>query len=180
MQAGDPHAIGSGPLHAHEAIVMDIYPQHTRTRYFADMTRTVSKGKPSDEIVRMYEVVKDAQDVGIAALRPGITGKEVHELVENVIYDAGYETLRQGHKRRLDDPIVRGFIHGTGHGVGLAIHEAPSVGRSGHAPLAVGDVVTVEPGIYDPDIGGVRLEDMLLITDSGSRNLTRAPRDLIV
>jgi Xaa-Pro aminopeptidase len=179
-QAADPHLIGSGPLRAREAIVMDIFPQHRATRYFADMTRTVSKGAPPDEIVRMYDVTKRAQDVGIAALHPGVTGKEVHELVEDVIYEAGYETLRPGHKRRPEDLITRGFIHGTGHGVGLEIHEAPSVGRAGTKPLAVGDVVTVEPGIYDPDIGGVRLEDMLVITEDGARNLTRAPRELVV
>lgn len=179
-QAADPHLIGSGPLHAGEAIVMDIFPQDKRTRYYADMTRTVSRGEPSAEIVRMYEVVRRAQDVGIAALRPGVTGREVHELVEDVIYEAGYDTLRDGHKRRPDDPVVRGFIHGTGHGVGLEIHEAPSVGRAGTKPLAPGDVVTVEPGIYDPDIGGVRLEDMLVITHDGSRNFTRAPRQLVI
>ena len=128
----------------------------------------------------MYEVVLRAQLAGIAALRPGITGREVHELVEDIIFEAGYDTLRPGQKRRADDPVVRGFIHGTGHGVGLEIHEPPSVGRSGTAPLQAGDVVTVEPGIYDPDIGGVRLEDMLVITEGGSRNLTRAPRQLVI
>jgi Xaa-Pro aminopeptidase len=144
------------------------------------MTRTVSKGRPSAEIVKMYEIVQRAQDAGIQALRPGITGREVHALVEDIIFAAGYDTLRDGQKRRPDDPVTRGFIHGTGHGVGLEIHEAPSIGRSGTAPLAVGDVVTVEPGIYDPDVGGVRLEDMLVITATGSRNLTRAPRQLVV
>jgi len=179
-QAADPHMIGSGPLRAHEPVVMDIFPQHKATRYFADMTRTVSKGVPAPEIVKMYEVVLRAQDVGIKALRPGITGRAVHELVEDVIFTAGYDTLRAGHKHDPKDPVTRGFIHGTGHGVGLEIHEMPSVGRGGVEPLAVGDVVTVEPGIYDPAIGGVRLEDMLVITDSGSRNLTRAPRQLVV
>ncbi len=179
-QAADPHLIGTGPLHAGEAIVMDIFPQDKRTRYFADMTRTVSRGEPSPEIRTMYEVVMRAQDAGIAALRPGITGREVHELVEDIIYEAGYDTLRPGQKRRPDDPVVRGLIHGTGHGVGLEIHEPPSVGRSGTAALQPGDVVTVEPGIYDPDIGGVRLEDMLVITENGSRNLTRAPRQLVI
>ncbi|MEK7862904.1 MAG: Xaa-Pro peptidase family protein [Chloroflexota bacterium] len=180
-QAADPHMIGSGPLHANEPIVMDIFPQHKTTRYFADMTRTVSKGAPSDEIVKMYEVVKRAQDAGIKALRPGVTGREVHELVEDIIFEAGYDTLRPGQQRVApkNGELPRGFIHGTGHGVGLEIHEAPSVGRSGKALMA-GDVVTVEPGVYDPQIGGVRLEDMLVITDSGSRNLTRAPRQLIV
>jgi Xaa-Pro aminopeptidase len=179
-QASDPHMIGSGPIRAHEPVVMDIFPQHKETRYYADMTRTVSKGAPAAEIVRMYEVVMRAQDAGIKALRPGITGREVHELVEDVIFAAGYDTLRAGQKHKPDDPVTRGFIHGTGHGVGLEIHEAPSVGRGGTSPLAVGDVVTVEPGIYDPDVGGVRLEDMLVITAEGSRNLTRAPRQLVV
>ena len=179
-QAADPHMIGSGPLHAGEPIVMDIFPQHNVTRYYADMTRTVSKGVPSPELVKMYEVVMRAQDAGIKALRPGVTGREVHELVEDIIFAAGYDTLREGQKHRPDDPVTRGFIHGTGHGVGLEIHEAPSVGRGGTVPLLVGDVVTVEPGLYDPDIGGVRLEDMLVITTDGSRNLTRAPRQLVV
>jgi Xaa-Pro aminopeptidase len=179
-QAADPHLIGTGPLRAGEAIVMDIFPQDKRTRYYADMTRTVSRGRPSPEIERMYEVVRRAQDTGIAALRPGITGVEVHALVEDVVFDAGYDTLRPGQRHRPDDPVVRGFIHGTGHGVGLEIHEAPSLGREGTKPLRPGDVVTVEPGIYDPDVGGVRLEDMLVITADGSRNLTRAPRQLVV
>ncbi|MEP7003259.1 MAG: Xaa-Pro peptidase family protein [Chloroflexota bacterium] len=179
-QAADPHMIGSGPIRAGEPIVMDIFPQHKESRYYADMTRTVSKGAPSPELVKMYEVVMRAQDAGIKALRPGITGRAVHELVEDVIFAAGYDTLREGQRHRPDDPVTRGFIHGTGHGVGLEIHEAPSVGRGGNDPLKIGDVVTVEPGIYDPAIGGIRLEDMLVITADGSRNLTRAPRQLVV
>jgi Xaa-Pro aminopeptidase len=179
-QAADPHMIGSGAIRAHEAVVMDIFPQHKETRYYADMTRTVSKGAPPPQIVKMYETVLRAQDAGIKALRPGITGREVHELVQDIIFAAGYDTLRAGQKHDVNDPVTRGFIHGTGHGVGLEIHEAPSVGLSGSSPLAVGDVVTVEPGIYDPDVGGVRLEDMLVITADGSRNLTRAPRQLVV
>lgn len=179
-QAADPHMIGTGPLRAGEPIVMDIFPQDKRTRYFADMTRTVSREEPPTEIVRMYDVVLRAQDAGIAALRPGTTGREVHELVEDVIFEAGYDTLRPGQKRRPDDPVTRGFIHGTGHGVGLEIHEEPRIGRSGTEPLAPGDVVTIEPGIYDPDLGGVRLEDMLVVTESGARDLTRAVRQLIV
>jgi Xaa-Pro aminopeptidase len=180
-QAADPHETGHGPLHANEAIVMDIYPQHA-SRYWADMTRTVSKGRPPDEIVRMYEVVRRAQDEAIAMLRPGITGKEIHERVEDIIFEAGYDTLRPGQKRRPEDHVIRGFFHGTGHGVGLEIHELPSIGRGrwGMVPLEPGDVVTIEPGIYDPDIGGVRLEDMLLVTADGARDLTHAPRELVV
>jgi Xaa-Pro aminopeptidase len=179
-QAADPHMIGSGPLRAGEAIVMDIFPQHKTTRYFADMTRTVSRGEPPAEIARMYEITMRAQDAGIKALRPGVTGREVHELVEDIIFDAGYDTLRPGQRRSGNNGPPRGFIHGTGHGVGLEIHELPNIGRSGSGPLAVGDVVTVEPGIYLPELGGVRLEDMLVITETGSRDLTRAPRQLVV
>ncbi|MEP6693212.1 MAG: M24 family metallopeptidase, partial [Chloroflexota bacterium] len=109
-----------------------------------------------------------------------VTGREVHELVEDIIFEAGYDTLRPGQQRSKSGGAPRGFIHGTGHGVGLEIHEMPTVGRSGIAPLAPGDVVTVEPGIYLPELGGVRLEDMLVITETGSRNLTRAPRQLVV
>jgi Xaa-Pro aminopeptidase len=179
-QAADPHQIGTGPLHAGEPIVMDIFPQHKQTRYWADMTRTVSKGEPSAEIRKIYDVVKRAQDAGIKALRPGVTGREVHELVEDIIWQAGYDTLRPGQKKDPSDPTPRGFIHSTGHGVGLEIHEAPAIARSGTTPLLAGDVVTIEPGVYDPVIGGVRLEDMLVITESGARNLTQAPRELVV
>jgi len=98
-QAADPHMIGSGPLRAGEAIVMDIFPQNKTTRYWADMTRTVSKGEPPAEIAKMYEITKRAQDAGIKALRPGVTGREVHELVEDIIFDAGYDTLRPGQQR---------------------------------------------------------------------------------
>jgi Xaa-Pro aminopeptidase len=179
-QAADPHMIGSGPLRAGEAIVMDIFPQSKTTRYWADMTRTVSKGEPPAEIAKLYEITRRAQDAGIKALRPGITGREVHELVEDVIFEAGYDTLRPGQQRSKNGGAPRGFIHGTGHGVGLEIHELPNLGRAGTSPLAPGDVVTVEPGIYLPELGGVRLEDMLVITETGSRNLTRAPRQLVV
>ena len=104
----------------------------------------------------------------------------VHELVEDIIWQAGYDTLRLGQKKDPSDPTPRGFIHSTGHGVGLEIHEAPGISRSGTKPLLVGDVVTIEPGVYDPVVGGVRLEDMLVITQSGARNLTHAPRELVV
>jgi Xaa-Pro aminopeptidase len=179
-QACDPHQIGTGPLHAGEPIVMDIFPQHKSNRYYADMTRTVSKGEPLAEIRKIYEVVKRAQDAGIKALRAGVTGREVHELVEDIIWKAGYDTQRPGQKKDPSDPTPRGFIHSTGHGVGLEIHEAPAIARSGTNPLVAGDVVTIEPGIYDPVIGGVRLEDMLVITEGGARNLTQAPRELVL
>jgi Xaa-Pro aminopeptidase len=181
-QGADPHMIGTGPLHEGEPIVMDIFPQHKQTRYWADMTRTVSKGEPPAEIKKMYEVVKRAQDAGIKALRPGVIGREVHALVEDLIFEAGYDTLRKGqqHGPQKNGAPPRGFIHGLGHGIGLEIHEEPSVGSTGTLPLRVGDVVTCEPGVYDPEIGGVRLEDTLVITKDGARDLTHAPRQLVV
>src|SRR5256885_4977452 len=179
-QAADPHQIGTGPLRAGEPIVMDIFPQHKISRYWADMTRTVSKGEPAAEIRRMYDVVMRAQDAGIKALRPGVTGREVNAIVEDIIWEAGYDTLRPGQKKDPSDSTPRGFIHGTGHGVGLEIHEMPRISQRGITPLILGDVVTVEPGIYDPAIGGVRLEDMLVITSDGARDLTNAPRELVV
>jgi Xaa-Pro aminopeptidase len=179
-QAVDPHQVGTGPLHAGEPIVMDIFPQHKTTRYYADMTRTVSKGEPLAEIRKIYDVVRRAQDAGIKALRPGVTGREVHELVEDIIWNAGYDTQRPGQKKDPSDPTPRGFIHATGHGVGLEIHEAPNISRSWTKPLVPGEVVTIEPGVYDPAIGGVRLEDMLVLTEDGTRNFTQAPRELVV
>ncbi len=173
-QAADPHQTGTGPYRAGEAIVMDIYPQSKETRYFADMSRTVCRGEPPEAIARMYEAVHRAQEEGIRMVRPGVTGREIHERVEDVLYAAGYGTLRDG-QRREGAPA---FIHGTGHGVGLEIHELPSVGRAGAKPLEVGDVVTIEPGLYESRVGGVRLEDMLVVTETGARNLTRSPKRL--
>ena len=172
--AADPHQVGTGPYRANEAIVIDIYPQSRRSRFFADMTRTVCRGEPPDEIVRMYDITLRAQQEGIAMVRPGVTGKEIHERIEDLYFDAGYGTTREGQRR----PGVPSFIHGLGHGVGLAIHEAPSIGRSGVQPLEPGDVITIEPGLYLEGLGGVRIEDMLVVTETGARNLTRAAKVL--
>ena len=173
-QAADPHQVGNGPYRVNEAIVIDIYPQSRRTRYFADMTRTVCRGEPPEEIVRMYDMTLRAQQEGIAMVRAGVTGREIHERIEDLYFEAGYGTTRDGQRR----PGVPSFIHGLGHGVGLAIHEAPAVGRSGVQPLEPGDVITIEPGLYQEGLGGVRLEDMLVVTETGARNLTRAPKVL--
>ncbi len=173
-QAADPHAHGSGPYRAGEAIVIDIYPRSKETRYFADMSRTVCRGEPSAAIARMYEAVLRVQELGIAMLRPGVIGTEIHERAEDMLYEAGYATTREGQRR----DGVPAFIHGLGHGVGLEVHEAPGIGRAGTKPLEPGDVVTIEPGLYDPKMGGVRLEDMLVLTETGARNLTRSPKML--
>ncbi len=173
-QAADPHAHGTGPYRAGEAIVLDIYPRSKSTHYFSDMSRTICRGAPLAAIVKMYEVVLRAQEEGIRMIRPGVTGRAIHERVEDVLFEAGYGTLREGQRR----DGVASFIHGTGHGVGLEIHEAPSIGRAGTKPLEVGDVITIEPGLYDPAVGGVRIEDTLLVTETGARNLARSPKTL--
>lgn len=163
-----PHCLGTGQLCAHQPIVMDVFPRNLKTGYFADMTRTISKGAPSEEIVRMYEAVHEAKELAAAMLRPGITGAEVHNAVAAFFTAKGYETAG-----------TSGFIHSLGHGVGLEIHEGPSLSPSGGI-LEPGNVVTIEPGLYYPGTGGVRLEDMGVITEDGFDRFTTFEEQLIV
>ncbi|USZ73341.1 M24 family metallopeptidase [Natronosalvus halobius] len=167
----DPHDRGSGPLEANELIVIDIFPRDKETKYFGDMTRTFCRGDPTDEMRRRYEVTREAFEAALEAIEPGVTGAAVHDAVCDVIEDAGYATFRS------DPGTETGFIHSTGHGVGLDIHESPSLSPSGEE-LEVGHVVTVEPGIYDPAVGGVRIEDLVVVTEDGYENLTDYPIDL--
>lgn len=168
LDAADPHSRGTGPLQANAPIVIDIFPRSKGTRYFADMTRTVLKGEASSEIREMYDAVLDAQTAGLGAVRAGVSGKEVHAQVARVFDEHGYPE-REG----------RGFTHSTGHGVGLDIHERPSLSEAGEI-LEANNVVTVEPGLYYPEIGGVRLEDLVVVTQAGCDNLTCFDRRLIV
>ncbi len=168
-QACDPHMEGSGPLPAHLPIVCDIFPKHEESRYFADMTRTLFKGPVSAAHKALYHAVLEAQEKAIALARPGIESKELHHAVVRSFEEAGHHTgLKNGR--------MEGFFHGTGHGVGREIHEAPRVGRTGEI-LKPGHVITVEPGLYYPGQGGVRIEDMLYITETGAENLTTFPKD---
>ncbi|WIV67938.1 M24 family metallopeptidase [Natrialbaceae archaeon AArc-T1-2] len=169
--AADPHDRGSGPLEAGEAIVVDIFPQDKETKYFADMTRTFLRGEPTDELRRRYEVVHDAHQAALEAVEPGVTGADVHDVACDVIETAGYETLRS------NPDAETGFIHGTGHGVGLAIHERPTVSPGG-GELEPGHVITIEPGLYDPEIGGIRIEDLVVVREDGYENLTEYPISL--
>lgn len=174
-QAADPHERGSGPLRAGETIILDIFPSSAKTRYFADMTRTFVKGEPPEEVGKMYEAVLEAQEVALGEVRAGANGKDVHRRVSEVLHGAGYKTLL--HDQREGKPLTEGFFHGTGHGVGLELHEGPSLGTQ-DVELKPGDVVTVEPGVYDPKLGGVRIEDLVVVTEDGCRNLTEFPKDL--
>ena len=168
FQAADPHTRGTGPLPANSPIVIDIFPRSKTHRYYADMTRTVLRGEAPLEVKELYDSVLAAQEAGIGAIRNGISGEEVHSIVSDVFLEMGYPE-RDG----------CGFNHSTGHGVGLDVHELPSLGEGGDI-LETSQVVTVEPGLYYPDIGGVRLEDLLVVRDRGCQNLTCFERDLIL
>jgi Xaa-Pro aminopeptidase len=162
-QSADPHERGHGPLKAHHPIVIDIFPKHLKHGYWGDITRTVVRGTPSPKLKRMYAAVKVAQATALKKVHPGVSCLAVHRAAAELFEKHGFET------RREKDRAV-GFIHSTGHGVGLAIHEAPSVGAS-RSRLRVGDVITIEPGLYYPDIGGIRIEDTIVVTEQGWRYL---------
>jgi Xaa-Pro aminopeptidase len=159
--AADPHGRGHGPLRPHEAIVMDIFPRSRSSRYFADITRTVVKGTPASMLPAMYDAVMRAHEAALHEVRAGANGAAVHRAVLNEFRTAGYDG-------RPDRPSMP---HGTGHGIGLDIHEAPRLGEI-DVELIEGDVITIEPGLYHPDIGGVRVEDAVVVTKDGYRNLT--------
>lgn len=167
-QACDPHSIGSGPLKAHWPIVLDVFPVSLKTRYFSDMTRTVVKGKPSQKVKKMYEAVQHGQAIAFEKLKAGVDGKSVHTAILEYFQGQGFHT--GWIKGRM-----QGFFHGTGHGVGLEIHEPPRISSTSDI-LKEGQVVTVEPGLYYLDAGGIRLEDMVLITKTGCQNLTTFPK----
>lgn len=167
-QACDPHDEGNGPLPAHRSIIFDVFPRSAGSRYFADMSRTVVRGKASPELTRLYHAVKDAQEEAITKIRDGVDGAVIHQGICDRFEKAGYKT-------GLVNGRMQGYFHGTGHGVGLDIHESPRISRTGSL-LQEGHVVTVEPGLYYPGLGAVRIEDMVLVTKDGCRNLTNYPK----
>jgi Xaa-Pro aminopeptidase len=164
-QACDPHDRGSGPLRAHQPIILDIFPRSETSGYFGDMTRTVVRGKASEAVKQQYAAVGEAQQVAIEMMRDGVSGLEVHTAVESVFRKLGFPTERI--KGRMS-----GFYHGTGHGLGLEIHEWPRMGSSSTDILRSGHVMTVEPGLYYHGIGGVRLEDVVVVRSGKTRVLT--------
>jgi Xaa-Pro aminopeptidase len=167
-QACDPHNEGSGPLPAHRSIIFDVFPRSAVSRYFADMSRTVIRGTATAELKRLYQTVKDAQEEAITKVKDGADGQKIHEGISARFEKAGYKT-------GVVNGRMQGYFHGTGHGVGLDIHEAPRISRTGSL-LQEGHVVTVEPGLYYPGLGAVRIEDMVLVTKDGCRNLTNFPK----
>jgi Xaa-Pro aminopeptidase len=167
-QACDPHNEGSGPLPADRSIIFDVFPRSATSRYFADMSRTIIRGRASPELKRLYQAVKDAQEMAIDKIKDGADGMKIHQGICERFERAGYKT-------GLVNGRMQGYFHGTGHGVGLDIHEAPRISRTGSL-LQEGHVVTVEPGLYYPGLGAVRIEDMVLVTKDGCRNLTNFPK----
>ena len=169
-QAVDPHEEGHGPIRAHTPIVMDIFPRAEESGYFGDLTRTVVRGRATERLREVYALVNEGVRLGHRRLHDGADGQAIHREIQ-ARFDA------RGYRTGMKDGRMQGFFHGTGHGLGLQIHEAPSIGtRPG--VLRAGHVVTVEPGLYYLGLGGVRIEDVALVTRTGSRNLTRVPKFL--
>ncbi len=166
-QTAFPHDMGSGTIKRGEPVVMDFFPRSTKTGYWFDMTRTVCKGTPSKELVKLYNTVKKSQDAALKKVKAGVSTGAIHKAAADVFEQAGYTT---------DDG--QGFIHGTGHGLGLEIHEAPSLHAKGTEKLRKGMIITIEPGLYYKKLGGVRLENTVRVTTTGYEDLTRMGRVL--
>jgi len=169
-EAADPHQIGTGFLKAHQAIIVDIFPRLVCTGYWGDMTRTFVKGKASAELRKMYRTVREGQDIGLSKVMDGASGLAIHQSIQQHFSKQGFFTGTRRGKQV-------GFFHGTGHGVGLDVHESPRISVRDDI-LKAGQAVTVEPGLYYPDIGGVRLEDLVVVRKGGCDNLTRFRRRL--
>jgi Xaa-Pro aminopeptidase len=168
------HNMGSGQIAANEPIVFDLFPRDKATGCYSDMTRTYVVGEPSDEVKEWHALVKRALETSTAGVKPGVNGRALFEQVCDQFQEAGFKTqLNKDPGEVLED----GFFHSLGHGVGLEVHELPSLGRSGHE-LVPGDVVTIEPGLYRSGYGGLRLEDIVLVTKDGYEVLTDYPYDL--
>ena len=150
--------------------MFDVFPRSAETGYYSDMSRTVVKGKATPAARKQYAAVLEAQEMGIAMVRAGANGKDIHSAIQRRFEAQGYRTGPKNGK-------MQGYFHGTGHGVGLDIHEAPRVGGVDDL-LPEGSVVTVEPGLYYAGVGGVRIEDMVLVQRRGCRNLTEFPKSL--
>jgi Xaa-Pro aminopeptidase len=175
-QSAVGHDMGSGAIAPDESIVIDIWPRDRESMCFADMTRTFVVGTPSDELREYHRLVYDALQRSLEAVRADVEGRAVFTTVCELFQEAGYPTQLS---KQPGEVLDSGFYHGLGHGVGLEVHEQPWLGRAPGSMVA-GDVVTLEPGLYRHGYGGVRLEDLVLVTQDGCENLTDFPYDLQV
>jgi Xaa-Pro aminopeptidase len=172
-QGADPHNDGAGPIPSHVPIVVDVFPRDLRSGCWGDLTRTLCVGEPPAELVEWHRHVREAQRRATAAVRPGISGGELNQIAMDYLAEQGYATRHGGVE------VEQGFTHYLGHGLGLDLHEAPTLDAGGEELLA-GDIVTIEPGLYRSDLGGCRIEDIVLVTDTGHEILTECPYDLVV
>jgi Xaa-Pro aminopeptidase len=167
-QACDPHERGHGPLYADSLIILDVFPRDAKTGYFGDMTRTVLRGRASEAQRKLWETVKAGQALALKRIKAGVDGMTIHKAIQDLFASRGFTTgVRNG--RRV------GFFHGTGHGLGLEIHEHPRLQK---VVLQDRQVLTVEPGLYYPGVGGTRIEDVVVVTKTGCRILSRFPKQL--
>jgi Xaa-Pro aminopeptidase len=162
-QACDPHARGTGPIRPNDLVIIDIFPRAAASGFFGDLTRTVVRGRASDEQRRLWKTVRDAQKLAIRAMKPGASGAQIDADLRNFFKKSGYPT-------EIRDGRQTGFFHGTGHGLGLEIHEPP---RFSKTTFRVGQVLTVEPGLYFPGLGGVRIEDVAAVIPGGVEILSK-------
>ncbi len=167
-QAAMPHHSGTGILRPNETIICDIFPESKVNHYFSDMTRTYVKGTPSAEVRKMYAAVLEAQEKALLAIRPGKSGREIYQLCVDIFLKRGFHAGD------------RGFMHSTGHGLGIDIHEDPYLNNYSEDLLEEGNIFSIEPGLYYPEFGGVRIEDLTVVTKNGSENLTKHHKKYII
>jgi Xaa-Pro aminopeptidase len=167
-QACDPHERGFGPLYANSLIILDIFPRDPKTGYWGDMTRTVVRGRASDVQRKLWQTVLEGQELALGQIGDGVDGMKIHKAIQTLFKKRGYPTEVRNGKNV-------GFFHGTGHGLGLEIHEYPRLQK---VVLKERQVLTVEPGLYYPGLGGVRHEDVVVVTKTGCKILSKFPKQL--
>ena len=170
------HDMGSGAIGSDDVVLLDLFPVDVESACFSDITRTFAVGDVPDAIHEWHALCRQALDLGKAEIRPGVNGGDVHRLVSEFFAEHGFPTLLT---KKEGEVLQDGFYHGLGHGVGLEVHESPALGLIGEE-LVSGDVITIEPGLYRQGFGGVRVEDLLLVTEDGYELLTDCPYELDV
>jgi len=168
--------MGSGPIAADDVVLLDLFPVDLESSCVADITRTFVVGSPPEEFREWHRLCREALELAAAEVRPGVNGGDIHRLVSEFFSNRGFPTLLT---KTEGEPLLDGFYHGLGHGVGLEVHESPSLGMIGEE-LVAGDVITIEPGLYRQGFGGVRVEDLLHVTEDGYELLTDCPYEMEV